>query len=177
MLFFNTLIAKLIQTHINKEKEKSFLEGQVQGANNKENERFNENIEMQLFEVKKHIGKNPVIILNNEWCNPIVAEIKSVEYEKGVVYKVFDYLTGEVMYGSNTVIPFTLQKLKAIGKLNPDEITALFFEGKFGKNEIFKTKNPIGIEDKFYRTNYEDWIEKIKASGFFDKYPEYANGL
>ena len=171
------LIAHIVKSHIDEEKEKSFREGKFVGANNKENERLNENIEIQMFEIKKHIGGNPVIILSNEWCNPIVAEIQSVEYDKGVVYKVFDYLTGEIMYGSNTVMPFTIQKLKAIGKLSPNEIVALFFEGKFGKNEIFKTENPATIDSKFYRTNYIDWIEKMKNNGFFDKYPQYKDGL
>ncbi len=157
---------------INKPIMEAENKGKILGRLEFEEERKKENMKINMFEIEKHIGKNPVIVLSNEWCNPIVADIKSVVYENGVVYEVFDYITGETMFGSNTVMPFTIQKLKIVEKLTPDDICAIFFEGKFSGNEIYKKQSTL-IEQQFHRTNYDDWIKKMKENGFFDKYPQY----
>ncbi len=102
---------------INKPIMEAENKGKILGRLEFEEERKKENMKINMFEIEKHIGKNPVIVLSNEWCNPIVADIKSVVYENGVVYEVFDYITGETMFGSNTVMPFTIQKLKIVEKL------------------------------------------------------------
>ena len=154
-------------------KDKYFTKGFVEGKLFAQKEREGENFKIKSFEAES-LKNNVVIILNNEWYNPIVGEIKEVNTKKGsVLYTVYDYLSGETSVGVNTPIPFTMQKLQAINNLTPDDIVALFFEGKNSKKEVYKNQAVISSDEVFKRTDYNDWMEKLNENKFFEKYPEY----
>lgn len=133
-------------------------------------ERNEDYLKSKMFEVTRLVDK-PVIILTNEWQNPVIGKIISVKADGNRVdYKVLDYLTNEVSTSSNTLIPYTYQKLKIFGKITPDEICALFFEGRYSSKEIRKNRDSKYLENK--RTNIEDWLEKLEKNGFFNDFPD-----
>lgn len=173
MNIFGMFFAKKLKEAREEGIEKGKKEGVVIGKNEINEERKNESIKSQMFEVSQFIEKTPVIILNNEWCNPVIGDIKSVIYDKGLLYEVYDYLSGEKLFGSSTVMPFTMQKLRAIDKLTPDEIVALFFEGKDSDKIVGKNKHPSGIDEIHHRTGFDDWIKRLDSNGFFTKHNQF----
>lgn len=138
-----------------------------------------EKLEMENFEVERYAKCGPVIVLANEWQNPIVGKIIRVDNspfdKKKRIAIIKDYITGDVSECYSTMLPFTMQKLKAIGKMTPDELCSFFFEGRYSWNEIYKKQDSALMEDNIKWTNYEDWITRMKANGFFDENEQYNN--
>lgn len=141
-----------------------------------DNERKEENKRMKRFEIDEIARMGPVIVLSNEWENPIIAKVLSVHddrYGIGFDIEFYDYLTDSKCYGSNTLIPFTMQKITALSKLNPDEICSLYFEGRYTFHEIYKKKDSPYREKNVVRTDLDDWISRLEVNGFFKEYPQY----
>lgn len=128
------------------------------------------NIRKIEFEIKKD---KPLIILPNEWQNPIVGKfirtIKENDITNGT-YEVFDYISNKVVITFANPLVFSEQKLAMFGKLTPDEICTLYFEGR-DKVGTFR-KHPNYGRDDFIYTNYDDWKEKLEKNGFYKEFGE-----
>lgn len=126
--------------------------------------------EFSRIESDEMLGK-PVIILVNEWTNPVVGELVGCHYKDensyAPLYEVYNYLTNENSFSLSKPMAFSVQKLHALGKMNPDEIVALFYEGKDRFYTYRKNR-----EENFY-TSFDDWMEKLSANGFFEKFGEF----
>lgn len=142
--------------------------------NKAEKERNEERFKINLFELEQMKKNGAVILMCNEWENPMVGDIVSIEVANELGYSfmlgIYDYLTKEVRYTTNKPLPFTMQKLKAVDKLNPDDICALFYEGKYLNKEVYKKQYSEYREKNIVRTNFSDWVERLEKNGFFKKY-------
>lgn len=126
----------------------------------------------RLMEIEIFLGA-PVIALSNEWNEPIIGEIVAIDAGKGspwITYK--NYITGKESYTMVTPFAFSMQKLKMLGKLNPDEICCLFYEGRSHHGE-FKKHKTYGSAKKNEFTNYETWIKNLTKNGFFEKFGDF----
>lgn len=125
------------------------------------------------IEAEIWLGK-PIIALSNEWNEPIVGELLKIEEFKnnsfGYVYQ--NYLTGKETFTLVNPFAFSEQKLKILGKLNPDEYCCLFYEGTSHFGEFRKHPN-YGKEREQEFTNYENWIIQLNNNGFYEKFGEF----
>lgn len=149
------------------------LKGEARGRDNY----VREKLEMENFEVERYAKCGPVIILSNEWQNPIVGKIVDVvdspfDSKKRIAI-VKDYITGEVVECYNTMMPFTMQKLKAIGKMTPDELCSFFFEGRYSWNEIYKKQDSALTQEGAKWTNYADWVSRMRVNSFFEENKQF----
>lgn len=125
----------------------------------------------QIVDIQAQLLMNiPIIVLTNEWNNPIVGEVIHFDSGKGSpLYYIFDYISNEETCCLSTPIEFSQQKMKIIGKLNPDEICCLFYEGRSHFGDFHKHPT-YGKIDKNPFTNYEDWMMKLQTNGFYDRF-------
>lgn len=162
------LLCKIFPKTIEQIQKKSQSAGYIQH----QEESWKENQKIKLFEAEKLQSSGPVITLVNEWLNPSIGNIVEIHNDKGIMYGIYDYLSTEVLYTTNTPFIFSMQKLKILGKLNPDEICCLFYEGKGYNTNFHKTKDCMDSKERGF-TNYDDWIEKLTKNNFFIDYPQF----
>ena len=115
----------------------------------------------------------PIITLSNEWNNPLVGKIVSIYTDKGSpLYTIHDYISNTERCTLVTPFEFSMQKLQMIGKLNPDEICCLFYEGR-SHHGTFRKHKTYGKFNDFAFTHYDDWMEKLTQNGFFDTFGDF----
>lgn len=139
-----------------------------------EDERRAEKLRMEIFELERYKNLGPVLILCNEWSNPVVGKITNIDKTNrfgAVEYQVYDYVTGQVAGDIGLPLPFSMQKLKAVSDLTPDGLIALYYEGRHTNKEIYK-KREAGFGEEGY-TSYGDWIARMEKNGFFKDFPEF----
>ncbi len=162
------ILLKWLKNDINEMTTEAFNKGQVSQKIMETQRRA----EFSRIENKEMIGK-PVIILVNEWTNPVVGELVACHYKDensySPLYEVRNYLTNESSFSLSKPMAFSMQKLHALGKIAPDEIVALFYEGKDRFYTYRKNR-----EENFY-TGFDDWMEKLSVNGFFDKFGNFLD--
>lgn len=170
------ILLKLLSKDIEKMTTVAFNNGQM---TEKMQDRQNR-AKFARIAIEDMIGK-PVIILVNEWSNPVVGELIAAHFKNEdsihPLYEVQNYITGEATCSLCAPLAFSMQKLQALGKMDPDEMVALFHEGKdrfytYHKHPTYG-KNPEELEN-FY-TNFDDWMEKLTKNGFFDKFGSFLH--
>lgn len=164
-----TLLMKFLKNEIAKEKQVAVNEAVKKAiAERRENEA---NFRRVVHESYK--GK-PIIILTNEWNNPIIGEVIDLEYGNGnnPWYVCQDYISGEVCCCLSEPKAFSMQKLQILGKLNPDEICAMYFEG-VSYHSTFRKLQSYGKENPNKFTGYEDWMENLTKNGFFERFGDF----
>lgn len=169
-------LMKFLSNEVNTIKNKAFTEGQTFSKNEERTNRANfSRVEAEMF-----IGK-PVIILVNEWKNPVVGELVATHFKDenttSPLYEVHNYITGEKTFSLQKPFAFSMQKLYAIAKLTPDEAASLFHEGK-DRNYTYRKHKTYGkkmeeLSDFF--TGVEDWMEKLEKYGFFEKFAKFLD--
>lgn len=131
---------------------------------------------MKRCEAEMWLDK-PIIGLSNEWNEPIVGElIEIVEEKNGSFWFVYkNYLTNKE--SSTLFLPFAFseQKLKTIGKMNPDEYCSLLYEGRSYFGEFRKHPNYGKTRENEF-SGYENWVKKLKENGFYDRFGDFLKG-
>lgn len=169
MLFklFSKIFANQIQTYTEEKVRDALIQ---ERKNRMENEESFRQVEAEYY-----VGK-PIIALSNEWNEPIVGELLRVEgLKRGVIYVYKNYITNEEAYTLVSPMAFSEQKLKVIGKLNPDEICCLLYEGKSSYGEFRKHPTYGKQEVKNMFSNYENWKNNLKINGFYEKFGNMLN--
>ena len=163
-----SLFPKTMQDFVNYENFKA-----VEKANK---DRWNEKINLEIMELERYQKLGPVLILCNEWSNPVVGKITQIERTtrfNAVEYQVYDYITGTTLGDIGLPWMFTMQKLKAVADLTPDGLIALYYEGRYSAKEIYKNREASFGEEGY--TSYDDWLLRMEKNGFFEEFPEFKN--
>ena len=144
--------------------EKTYEQGVLDGEK-KEAERARENLEkFRLAETEYYVGK-PVIIVSNEWTNPVIGFGRRVDFitqARTPVLVVDDYLRGEEIMCQGALLSFSYQKFDAVMSLNPYDLCALLYNNMIEFNEFTKPKSGT-------RDSREVISDKLKSSGFFER--------
>lgn len=128
--------------------------------------------QIKLIEAEQFKEDGPVIVLANEWLNPTIGNIVEIYNDKGLMYGIYDYISDETIYSTSTPLIFSMQKLQMLGKLTPDEICCLFYEGRHHNTSFHKNKDCMDSQERGF-TNYDDWIEKLTKNDFFVDHPQF----
>lgn len=162
------LLCKLFPQTIEQIKKES----QSFGYSQRQNEDWENRKKIKQIEAEQFQEDGPVITLANEWLNPTIGNIVEIHNEKGLLYGIYDYISKQVIYTTNTPLIFSMQKLKMLGKLTPDEICCLFYEGRTYNTSFHKNKNCMNSETRGF-TNYDDWVKKLTENNFFIDFPQF----
>lgn len=173
------LFSEVFKKDIKKSNEEAFLSGKLDGRKEFHDEDRAERNKILNFELERMAKAGPVIALSNEWQNPVIGKVVNLTvspWDKDkFVPMVKDYLTGNVFEEHRTLIPFSMKTLEAIGKLNPDDIVALFYEGRHSNKDVYKKRENITSSDETNYTDINDWLDRIDKKGFFLDYPEFKD--
>lgn len=118
------------------------------------------------MEVASCVGA-PVIIVPNEWGNPVVGFGKEImEIGSSAVLVVENYLTGEDVVCGGVRMDYSRQKLEALLKLDPYERWAVLAVNTVGHENYDKPKSGKAW-------GKEQIIDKLESSGFFNRVREF----
>lgn len=176
---FSTFFKKDIEDEYKDVKEKSFNDGVIEGRRSFYEEDKVERVKILNFEAQRIASSGPVIVLSNEWQNPVIGKVTSFttshwDKEKNIPV-VKDYLTGEVFEEYRTLIPFSMKTLEALGKLNPDDVVSLFYEGKNSNRDVYKKRESVSSDEGKKYTGIDDWLHRMEKANFFIDYPEFKD--
>lgn len=170
------ILLKFLSNEVNAIKTKAFNDGKNLAKSEERINRANfAHIEAEMF-----IGK-PVIILVNEWKNPVIGELVAAHFKDentiSPLYEVHNYLTNEKTFSLQKPFAFSMQKMIALDKLSPDEACSLFHEGKdrFYTYRKHQTYGKPMSELTCFFTGFNDWMEKLSENGFFTKFASFLD--
>lgn len=117
-----------------------------------------------LISMQQLVGK-PVIVISNEWDNPIVGIASRIEFitlGKCPILIVKNYIDGIEYMTFGKVFAFSSQKLRAVFKLSPFELCSLIYY-QYAHVEFNK-------DIRHELIDYETVLSKLTANGFFSQF-------
>lgn len=153
-------ICKFFPSQVENLRSISFSKGQ----NTSNNEQISLRKSYQTTELSLFVGQ-PVIIISNEWENPIIGFGHSIEFitkAQNPVLLVEDALTGDVFMTMGKPFVFTQQRFDAIMKLTPFELGSLLYSNAYFDCTFEKAK-------RGHRDTHEELLQKLKNVQFFEK--------
>jgi hypothetical protein len=138
--------------------EKIFNIGMYHGIDKERRRDFEERAKIRRFEKEQLLNKK-VIIISNEWEDPIVGEVVRLEdFDHGEGFPVVrNAITNQQLICFGKVVPFSVEGLKALVQMSP----WTRWEILTGQKII---RNPP--DDPILKT-FDQFMEELDANGFF----------
>lgn len=117
-------------------------------------------------ELEQAIG-TPVIIVPNEWDNPIIGfgeRLEDLGHSK--VLLVHNYLTNELTWCGGSMMDFSEQRLEIVLGLDPFQLWAITARNAVGHEDFYKPKTAE-------RWSNERILATLTAHGFFERWEAF----
>lgn len=122
-------------------------------------------MDLRKFDLERLVNE-PVIVLNNEWDNPIIGFAEAINFIGGThLLVVQDYLTNKKYPVMGLTFRFTDERFELFKKLNPFEMNAYAYR-EHNDFEHEKAKHSTFDE-------YEILVQKLTNNGFFEKLAQH----
>jgi hypothetical protein len=111
----------------------------------------------------------PLIIVPNEWCNPVIGFGKDVvPVGQSNVLVVQDYLSMEDVICEGVRMDFSDQRLEIVLTLDPYQLWAITAHNSVGNENFNKPKSGV-------RWTREIILQALENNGFFERWTAYRN--
>jgi len=121
--------------------------------------------DLRKFDLERLVNE-PVIVLNNEWDNPIIGFAEAINFIGGThLLVVQDYLTNKKYPVMGLTFRFTDERFELFKKLNPFEMNAYAYR-EHNDFEHEKAKHSTFDE-------YEILVEKLSKNSFFERLTDH----
>ena len=148
----------------------AFAEGKRLGRLEADAENTARDNDVRRIECAQLIGA-PVIVVPNEWTNPIIGFGHSIMMVgRSPVLVIDDGVTGTMMTCGGVKMDYSDQRLEIVLGLNPYELWAITAHNAVGHNDYDKPKTGT-------RSSAEDIRAALDRNGFFVRWREFQGRL
>lgn len=143
-------------------KQEAFREG-VRVGRAQEQQEANERKDAFRRIEQEYWLNTPVIIVPNEWTDPIIGFVSRVEcVGKSTALVVFDELRQKEMMCGGVLMGYSNQRLQVALDLDPYQLWAITAHNNVDFGDFDKPKSGV-------RQNKKDILRQLDASGFFER--------
>lgn len=147
-------------------RSKAFQQGQEKARRSFEEHR----LATQRQDMERFVGM-PVILITNEWENPVIGVGQSVEsFGENQLFLLWikDYLTGDLVTGTGPLMAYTPQRLNAILSLDPFQLWSL-------TGQLDQCCTEYDKAHSGERWTEDEILETLHISGFLRFYQDYLS--
>ena len=153
-------------TPISQIKKNAYNAGVIAGRNEQHRQDIAERQHIRHLEMLSEVG-NPLIIVPNEWSNPIIGFGEAVEIIGNThTLIVKDYISMENTWCGGIQMHFSEQRLNTVLELDPYELWAITATNSYGFDDYDKAKT----DERWSRDRI---MQALETNGFFKRWEAF----
>lgn len=151
---------------IKRAREQAYQQGVAEGRRAQSSEAQARRDEFRRIELEAYIG-TPVIIVPNEWDNPVIGFGKSIAaIGSSAILVVQNYLTMQDTWCGGVRMDFSEQRLEIALSLDPYQLWAITAHNAVGHENFDKPKSG-------QRWGRQRILDALTANGFFQRWEDF----
>ena len=145
-------------------------QGIQEGRRVEREERSRRYDEIKRLEVERMVGA-PVIVVPNEWANPVIGfGVSVMTVGRSSLLVIRDYLAMEEVWCGGVQMDFSEQRLEVALSLDPFQLWAITAHNSVDHHDFEKAKTGE-------RWERQRILDTLHANGFFERWNEFRQSL